>query len=219
MAKCPEVIEKSTIPLKNKGGAGLHAKVRRKDGERWFDEAARIKAACVYAVTGSAAETGRILGIKPGTIRQWRLQPWWSQVIQRIRNEHDEELDVKFTGIIDKTIDQLNDRLTSGDYLYDPRTGEFKRRPMGGKEIAVVTSIMVDKRALLRENKKVQSEETAVMDRLKKLAKEFESFIKAKDVTPGSTEPSDEELEVEDTKYLERQETIADAISEALDGR
>ena len=233
MAKCPETIDKSTIPTVNKGGY-LHQKepkgLRRKYGGKWFKEEVRIKAACVYAVTGNASRTSEITGVPSGTIRQWKLQPWWPQVIERIRSEHDDELDVKFTGIIDKTVEQINDRLESGDYIYDVKNGEFKRKPMGGKEIAVVTSIMMDKRNMLREKKQIRREETAVMDRLKKLAQEFEGFVKAKDVTAESSYEQDvtkESLDASEGNTIqeadtelstdEGQEVTADAISEVLD--
>lgn len=215
---CPDVIDKSEIPTINKGGVNQSAKVRQyKGGSPWYDEKTRIKAACVYAVTGSAAETGRILGVKSGTIRQWRLQPWWPQVIERIRSEHDDELDVRFTQVIDKTVTELNDRLEHGDYIFDVKEGILRRKPMGGKEVAVVTSIMMDKRSLLRERKKVRTEETAVMDRLKNLAKEFEKFVKAKDITP-------EKIVVEDVEEIKEEvapadDLISETITDILDNK
>ena len=182
LAKCPDVIPMHTIPLKNPGGHPRTGGGSRK--LKWRSETDRIRAATVYAVTGSAVKTQEITGIPSGTIRQWKTQPWWPQIIDRIRQEHDDELDVKFTGIINKTIEVINDRLEKGDYVYDLKAQQLIRKPMGGKETAVVSSIFMDKRSLIREKKKIHSEETAVMDRLKKLAQEFEGFVKAKDVTP-----------------------------------
>lgn len=200
MDKCPETIDKDTIPTKPIGGMHRHKNPpgRLHKGHRnqpWYSEEMRIKAACVYAVTGSAAETGRILGIKSTTIRQWKMQPWWPQVIERIRSEKDDEIDVKMTAIIDETVAQINDRLKDGDYIYDVRTGELKRKPMGGKEIAVVTSIMIDKRNLIRQRRAVRTEETAVLDRLKNLAKEFAGFVKAKDITKEATVVDEQDTE------------------------
>lgn len=189
MAKCPEVIPTDTIPTKPTGGINFKKNPPRKAlrGKRpMYSEETHIKAACTYAITGSAAETGRILGIKPEVIRQWKLQPWWPQVIERIRSEKDDELDVKFTKLIDKTVEVINDRLENGDYLYDVKKGELVRKPMNGKDTAVVTSIMVDKRNLIRDKKTIHTEQTAVMDRLKKLADEMAGFVKAKDITKES---------------------------------
>lgn len=57
---------------------------------------------------------------------------------------------------------------------------------MGGKETAVVTSIMIDKQALIRNRKQVRKAESEVMDRLKNLVNEFEKMgrsQRAKDIT------------------------------------
>lgn len=209
LEKCPPSIDRGSISLRKIGGyhrqknphnKGRVVAARSKRGRPealYFKEETRIKAACIYAVTGSAAKTGEILGIKSGTIRQWKLQPWWQQVIDRIRNEKDDELDVKLTRIIDKSVEVINDRLENGDYIYDLKKQELVRKPMNGKETAVVTSIMVDKRALIREKKQIHREEGEVLDRIKKLQKEFENMgrvHRAKDVTPTTTDVEDAEI-------------------------
>lgn len=187
LAKCPEVItlkgndvRQANLGRPRTGGGSRRAK--------WWNESDRIKAAVCYALTGNAKRVEEITRIPAGTIRQWKTQPWWPQVIDRIRQEHDDELDVKFTGIIDKTIGVINDRLEKGDFLYDSKNEQLVRKPVGARDTALIASTFIDKRALLRENRKVHSEESAVMDRLKKLAKEFEGFVKAKDITQESKE-------------------------------
>ena len=198
LEKCPPEILASSISLKKIGGyhnqknphhAGRAVANRQRKGRSealYFKEDVRIKAACIYAMTGSAARTGEILGIKPGTVRQWKLQPWWQQVIDRIKSEKDDEMDVGMSQVIQKSLEVVNDRLENGDFIYDVKTGELKRKPMGGKETAVVTSIMIDKQALIRNRKQVRKAESEVMDRLKNLVNEFEKMgrsQRAKDIT------------------------------------
>lgn len=206
LAKCPEVIklrpgeralEQVRLGRPRSGGGSRKSK--------WWNETDRIKAAVCYALTGNAKRVEEITRIPSGTIRQWKTQPWWPQVIDRIRQEHDDELDVKFTGIIDKTIGVINDRLEKGDFIYDTKNEQLVRKPVGARETAFIASTFIDKRALLRENKKVHSEESAVMDRLKKLAREFEGFVKAKDVTAESSYDRDVTKEsLEDIDASER---------------
>lgn len=228
MAKCPPEIPSSSIKLTKIGGyhrqknphhAGRAVAKMRKSGSTYYKEEFRIKAACVYAMTGSAAKTGEILGIKPGTIRQWKLQPWWQQVIDRIRNEKDDELDVKLTHIMDKSLEVINDRLENGDFVYDVKKGELVRKPMGGKETAVVTSIMVDKRAMIREKRVVRRQETEVMDRLKNLASEFEKMTKhhkAKDITDvSSVIKSDDEVVINNSEVVIENAEERDTVQES----
>lgn len=186
LEKCPEIIKlKPGDPERALDIARL-GRPRTGGGSRkqkWWNETDRIKAAVCYALTGNAKRVEEITKIPAGTIRQWKTQPWWPQVINRIRQEHDDELDVKFTGIIDKTIGVINDRLEKGDFVYDSKNEQLVRKPVGARDTALIASTFIDKRTLLRENKKIHSEESAVMDRLKKLAKEFEGFVKARDIT------------------------------------
>lgn len=178
--KCPEVIDIADIPLVAKGGRPVTGGGSRK--RKWYSEEDRIKAATIYAVTGNSRRVEEITKIPSTTIRQWKMQPWWPQVIERIRQEADDELDSKFTKVIDSTIDQINDRLEKGDYIYNPRTGELVRKPMGGKEIAVVTSIMMDKRDLIRKSVKQDRTQATIVDRLEKLADEFKKFTGMKTI-------------------------------------
>lgn len=168
LAVCPETIEKSDIRLNKRNG---RPKTGKANANGWHSEKDRIRAATVYAVTGNASRTAELTGIPSGTIRQWKTQEWWPQVIDRIRQEHDDELDVKFTAIVDKTIEQINDRIENGDYHYDIKKGELVRKPMGGKELGVVTSIFVDKRELIRGKKKQQMDQQSIKDRLDQIAK------------------------------------------------
>lgn len=168
LEKTPEVIEKSEISLDKRNN--VHKRTGRGNANGWRSEKDRIRAATVYAVTGNANQTSEITGIPAGTIRQWKTQEWWPQILERIRQEKDDELDVQFTKVVDKTIEQINDRLDKGDYLYDSKTGEMVRKPLGGKELGIMTSIFVDKRELLRGKKKLQMDQQSIKDKLDQIA-------------------------------------------------
>jgi RNA polymerase-binding transcription factor DksA len=168
LAQCPETIDKNSIRLNKRNGRPRTGKA---NANGWHSEQDRIRAATVYAVTGNAARTSELTGVPAGTIRQWKTQEWWPQVIDRIRQEKDDELDVQFTKIVDKTIEQINDRIENGDYVYNVKTGELVRKPMGGKELGVVTSIFVDKRELIRGKKKQQMDQQSIKDKLDQIAK------------------------------------------------
>ena len=167
LSKVPETIEKQDIDITKRSNPRATGKA---NANGWRSEKDRIRAATVYAVTGSAARTEEITGIPSGTIRQWKTQEWWPQIIDRIHQEKDDELSVKFTDIVDKTIEQINDRIEKGDYLYDNKTGELVRKPMGGKELGIVTSIFVDKRELLRGKRKIQMDQQSIKDKLDQIA-------------------------------------------------
>jgi hypothetical protein len=176
LAAAPEEIPSSTIPMVNKGG---RPKKHGTTKHKWHSEEDRIRVASVYAMTGNALRTSEITGINHATIRQWKTQPWWPQIIDRVRREHDDELDAKISKVIDKTLKEVEDRLDGGDYHYDIKTGEMVRVPMKGKEVAVVTSIMMDKRDNIRRKEATQQDEMSIKDTLKRIAESFAQLAKA----------------------------------------
>lgn len=183
---CPEVIPSSSISLDmhpDKKRKMLIEKYKAKGKKyKWWTQDDKIRAATLYAMTGSSKKVEEISGIPGGTVRQWRTESWWPQIIDRIRQEGDDQLDVKLTGLIDKVTDEINDRLQKGDYIYDTKKEKIVRKPIAGKDLSVMTSIFVDKRALLRKKPKMMGETSTVNERLKKLAEEFSKFVSAKTI-------------------------------------
>lgn len=202
LAACPEEIPESVIDIENAVLDRTRREQIRKYEERsgrkykWWSEDDRIRAATVYALVGSAVKVQEITGIPAGTIRQWKTTEWWPQIVDRIRRDQDDSLDVKLTGLIDKSVKEINDRLEKGDYVYNNTTGELSRKPVGGKDMAVMTSIFVDKRALLRKKQKAASDNASVDIRLKKLAEEFGKFVQAKTIESTAKEIDDAQQEV-----------------------
>lgn len=214
LAKTPEIIEKSSIPTKNVGG---RPRLHGHDKHKWFSEDDRIKAATVYAVTGKAVEVERITGIPAYVVRTWKTKEWWPQIIERIRQDKDDELDAKFTKIVDKTIDVIQDRLEHGDYVYDNHKGEVIRKPMNGKEVAVVTSIFVDKRELLRRKESHNTEQASIKDRLERIAQDVRKLASGAKVIDGEvvekTLVADTSLEIIDAEEADPLPTTDEAES------
>lgn len=175
MEKCPEKIEKRDISLVNRGGR------RKKYGLKklkWHSEEDRIRAATVYAATGSCVRTSEITSIPAGTIRQWRTQEWWPQIIDRIQSEEDDELDVKFTNIVKKSVDQINERIDNGDFFFDQKAGEAVKVPVKAKDLGVIASIFMDKRDLIRRKAKSNVEEASTRELLNQIANTVRDFVK-----------------------------------------
>lgn len=160
---------------------------RHKEGEWWSDKK-RLEVVTTWLVLGKIPLVSATTGVPEGTIRQWRTQPWWKEIEVSVQTESDQELDTKLQKRIDKALDLVMDRLENGDYLYDPKTGEFIRKPVSMKDTWKVSTEMIDKRLLLRKQPKEQQNQEAVGDILKNLAKEFADMAKKriKDVHQGS---------------------------------
>jgi len=110
----------------------------------------KVHAAQAYLITGTSIQAQKYCGVKADVIRAWKSRAdWWPELFTTIKKNKNDELEASFTRIMDKTIEEIGDRLDNGDTKV-MRDGTLQRVPMGGKEISIILSIMYDKRALLR---------------------------------------------------------------------
>ena len=159
------------------------ARQRRKKGKgpgKWADSQ-RIELVTTWLATGNLALSAATLGIPEITARVWKTQPWWKELIAEIRASENLELDSKLKKVVDKSVDQLLDRVENGDFQYDQKTGQLVRKPISARDAAKVSTDMIDRRELLQGKKQEQFDNTRKMeDKLLKLADELSRFAKAK---------------------------------------
>lgn len=145
-----------------------------------YPEEKKIEAAAVYAATGSMIRVEEVTGVPMSTLKSWRASEDFQILLREVWEENNERIDAKFTEIIQKSLDQVIDRLDNGDFIVT-RTGQLVRKPISAKELSLVQAINVDKRQLLRglptsrsESGNGASEKTVV--RLEKLAETFKNL-------------------------------------------
>lgn len=150
-----------------------------KPGE-WHSEGKRIEVVTSYLILGNAVMVEGITGVPVGTIRRWKQEPWWDDLVLQIQTEDNQELDAKISKRLNKALDVVQDRLEAGDFMYDPKSGEFVRRPVNMKDTWKVAKEMVDVRTMLRKQPKDQKSQEAIGDILKNLAQEFAGMARKK---------------------------------------
>ena len=152
----------------------------------------RIEVVTAYAVLGNVSKVSELSGISAPTIRQWRKEVWFKQLLDEIRDENDEKIDVKFNEIVEQSLDLITDRLQGGDYVV-LKSGELIRKPVGVRDLALVAAITIDKRQLLRGKPTSRSETVTNQQQLERLAEQFTSLA-----TKGK-----KPLEIQDVPYTE----------------
>lgn len=172
-----------------------------------YSEKEKLNAVCVFAMCGNSRRTAEITKIPEATIRSWKTTEWWNEINHRIVLEQDEELASNLTKTMDKALEQINDRLENGNYVYNAKLDKLVRKPADAKELAAVTAISLDKRQLLRGLPTSRTERVSQDERLKGLANQFAQFVKAKQVEQIPEEEFVEEV-VEDEEVVEEQLTI-----------
>lgn len=162
-----------------------------------YSDKEKMEAACYYATTGNSRRTSEMTKIPEGTIRAWKTTEWWAEIQARIIKEQDEELSSNLTKLIDKAVGEINDRLTDGDYVYNPKLDKLVRKPINAKDLAVVAAITVDKRQLLRGQPTSRTETVSENERLKRLMTEFKKFANAEEVVQDNSLEEKDIIDVE----------------------
>ena len=182
-------------------------KVKNKaDGSstHWSDKK-KYETVATYARTGNQDLTARLTGVPEPTIKLWRKSDWWKDALIEIRSQEDSKLDSRMSGLIDRALEAVEDRLINGDYILDSKSGQVIRVPTKMKDTIHAFDRIYDKRQLIRkEPTKITEKVVKPEELLKQIANQFEIMVRGR--TP-------QELEAEEIEYLEREEDI-DAVHE-----
>lgn len=170
---------------------------------------AKLQAVSQYLVLGNMALVSSITGIDHQLLRSWKCQPWWKEMENEVRLTENIEMDTKLTKIVDKSLEAVLDRVENGEFIYDQKTGQIKRKPASLRDIGKVSIDLLTKRELLRGNATERKETTqvSVAEQLKQLATEFAKWQQpnAKKDTIDVEMVEVIEQETEDALYEERE--------------
>lgn len=154
----------------------------------------KVAAAQAYLITGTSVQAQKYCGVKSNIIRNWKNNStWWPDLFAEVKRKKNDELDATFTRVMDNALIQVSDRIENGDSKIQ-KDGSIVKVPMGGKELAVVVSIMYEKRALLRGDvtSRVEKKEGNAMQLLQSKFEDIAKQLEAK--------PINETYEVKETK-------------------
>jgi len=146
----------------------------------------------VYLATRSISLSAAQCNVPIKTVETWRRSTWWKEKLVEYQNIDYEKLDNKLTKVIDKALDEVMDRLNSGEYQYDLITKKIIRIPAKLRDVNSALNQIIDKRQLIRKlpTKIVEQQSTAAQ--LANLAKQFTEFVSGK----VATEKFDDLLDV-----------------------
>ena len=147
----------------------------------------KVAAAQAYLITGTSIQAQKFCGVKADVIRKWKSESvWWADLFQQVKKSKNDELEASFTRIMDSSLVVIADRLENGDSKVQ-KDGSLIKVPMGGKETAIILSIMYDKRALLRGDvtSRVEKKDGNAMALLQTKFEEIAKQLEAKPI--GST--------------------------------
>lgn len=151
-------------------------------GDAWSDQK-RVEVATAHVMGLKAPMIEVATGVPAQTVRHWRMQDWFKEIVDEIQREEDHEVDAKLTKLMNKALDNVMDRLDNGEFFWNPKAKEWQRRPVNMRDAAKVMEGSFDKRNLLRgKPTTISGKQEQISDRLLKLAAEFARFAVAKEV-------------------------------------
>ena len=178
------------IALSQQDGRPLKTK---RNNQEWWPESKKIEAATVYTVTRNFDKTKELTGVPRYVLKKWADQAWWVETMNKVVKGRNDALDAKITEVLDKTVDLISDRLDNGETHYNHKTETTYKLPLKAKEAAQVTSVLFDKRQLIRGEATSRTESVSSEQKLLALKENFEKLARSKLINPGS-EPIEGEV-------------------------
>lgn len=145
-------------------------------GCRWSDSQ-KIEAVTTYILLGGNCRlTANTLKISETTLHYWKSQEWWKEVSDEIKTQEKLTLSTKLKKLVDKSLDLVQDRLENGDFIYDQKTGQIKRKPVVLKDVHKVASDLLDRKTKLDAIDTFKASQESIDDKLSKLAESFKTI-------------------------------------------
>jgi len=183
--------------------------------KRWSDRQ-KIEACTTYFMLGgNLTLTSEKLKIPYDTLKTWKKSDWWKELEDDIRREERLTLSTKLRNLMDASLVLVQDRLENGDWIYDQKEGELRRKPVSMKDAGKLAMDAANLRAKMniQENHTVAAEH--IEDRLGKLAKAFADLANGKKLETGPVEDIEYiEKEEDNALHEEREERLQDGVPE-----
>lgn len=150
------------------------AKKKKKPGTtQWWGDSQKIEAVKTYLILGNLSQTGRTLGVPEQTIRGWKATQWWREIEADLKLQDELVLSQKMKGLIGKTLDLMDDRLQNGDFVFDQKTGQMRRKPINARDLNKIAQDAMDRQDKLESRQVTEISQEATADKLMKLAQKF----------------------------------------------
>lgn len=150
---------------------------QRTSGAGLVEDKKRIEALTIYAVTGKDSEVIKLTGVGQKQLKSWKKEQWWQEGLEEIRNENDHQFDAAFTGILEKVIGAINERLVKGDEIVF-KDGTRAMKQVSLRDLVGALAYTMDKRQVIRGRPTSRTETVSVDNRLDKLNNHFVELAK-----------------------------------------
>jgi hypothetical protein len=125
----------------------------------------RIKCAHDYFIYGNLDDVASKNNVNKKDLVDAASQNWWQMEVNNLHREASIRMKLRFTTILNSTLDQLEDRVKNGDVRFNG-DGKSYRYPMSAQTLATITNVIFDKKIKLedRSNGIIEGENRRLVD-------------------------------------------------------
>ena len=183
---------------------------KRKTSEvgRWYSDSQKLEAVKLWLVTGNLVVVSAALNVPLPTLKSWRYTDWWGSLVTEIKTEDSFKLSSKLKKIADRALDETMDRLEKGDWIYDQKTGEMRRKPVAMRDAHLVAIGLTDRAVSIDKKPREEENNQKTQDRLLALAEAFANLAN-----------KTRTVEIIDAFSEERQEGLREGASVGTEAR
>jgi len=109
----------------------------------------KISVVTYYVTSGSATKAAKHAGIPVSVVNSWKNSAaWWDEAVNEVKVSKNEELEAVMTHALHRANEEIIDRLEHGNEVLIQ--GELHRVKVPARELSQLTSVLFEKRAMLR---------------------------------------------------------------------
>lgn len=168
--------------------------VKEEASGKWWSDSQKLEAVKTHLLLGHLGMTAATLKIPEETVRRWSKTAWWHEIADDFKQQDELLLSARLKRIVEKSLDAVEDRLDKGDFVYDQKTGQFKRKQVAMRDAHKVALDMSNKRDLILNNNGPRASEEQMVDKLEKLAEKFASLASGRKLELNTLEAEVEDI-------------------------
>ena len=141
----------------------------------------KVKAAQTYIATGNLSLTARLLDIPHITLKVWKKEQWWLDLIDELLVEDKSAINKNVKKIAEQALAVVSDRLQDGNYQYDQKNQQIVRVPVNARDAHRIGSDMLDQAQILEDRiQAIKNKEVVkTADTLQQIADSFAKLVKS----------------------------------------
>lgn len=137
----------------------------------------KTEAAKLYMLSGNMRIVAENTGVPYDTLCDWKKADWWPTLIEELKLVKKAKSGKKIDKILELSLEEIEDRITNGDYVLNNKTGEIERRKVSMRDLANMTNQMMTRQLQMEElAEKLEHKKETVQETLNMLAKEFTKY-------------------------------------------